>query len=79
MEYRTVFDIAESGYKSWTFPAHGAILIAVGTVLVVLRRRLPGWWRKHPRQSSVFAFVFFGFSVLWTLLALLGLSSTLGS
>jgi hypothetical protein len=72
MDYRTVFDITEAGYKSWNFPVHGLIIVAAGVVLVLLRRRLPGWWRKHPRASSIFAFVFLGFGVVWTLGAFLG-------
>lgn len=68
MDYQTVFDIADAGYKSWTFPAHGLILVAVGAVLMLLRQRLPGWWGKHPRLSGALAFVFFGFALLWTLI-----------
>jgi len=69
MEYRTVFDIATAGYKSWSFPAFGLIFIVVGTLLVFNRKRLPGWWGKSPRASNAFAFFFLGFAVLWTLVA----------
>lgn len=71
MEYRTVFDFAESGYSAWPFAAFGVILLGWGTVLIVLRRRFPGR-HTHRRGIAVFAFFWIGFVVLWTLLALLG-------
>ena len=69
MDYKVVFDITDAGYKSWTFPAYGLIFVAVGAVLVAFRKRLPGSWSKHPRASNVFAFSFFGFAVLRTLVS----------
>lgn len=67
MNYRVVFDIASAGYKSWFFPAFGLLFIAVGIVLVLARKNLPGRWAKRPRLSAVFSFFFLGFAVLWTL------------
>ena len=72
MEYRTAFDIASAGYKSWTFPAFGLIFIAVGILLVAARKHLPGWWGKRPTAGSVFAFGFLGFAVVWTLTSFYG-------
>jgi hypothetical protein len=69
MEYRTVFDIATAGYKSWYFPTFGLIFVTAGAILVANRKNLPSWWAKHPRASNVFAFYFFGFAVLWTLVS----------
>jgi hypothetical protein len=66
VNYRTVFDIADAGYKSWTFPAFGLIFVGIGVVLVVVRKHLPGWWGKHPRASAAFSLYFLGFAVLWT-------------
>lgn len=71
MEYRVAFDIAEAGYKSWSFPAFGLILVAVGVLLILTHDRWPAlllsdWWAKHPRMSRGFTRVFFGFAVLWT-------------
>ena len=71
MHYRTVFDIAAAGYKSWSFPAFGLAFIALGIVFVLNRRNIPGWWSKHPAASKAFAFFFLGFSVLWTLVSFL--------
>ncbi|WP_295450449.1 hypothetical protein [uncultured Thiodictyon sp.] len=67
MDYRTVFDIADAGYKSGWFVSFGLIFVAAGTWLVATRKRLPGGWGKHPTASNLFAFFFLGFAVLWTL------------
>ena len=68
MEYRTVFDIATAGYKSWDFPAFGLLFITIGAILVANRTSLPGWWGRSPRASNVFAFFFLSFALLWTLI-----------
>jgi hypothetical protein len=59
MDYRTVFDLTVTGFKSWTFPAAGVIFIVIGVVLVAARGRLT--------NRKMFPFVFLGFAVLWTL------------
>jgi hypothetical protein len=70
MTYRVAFDIAEAGYKSWSFPAFGLIFVVVGAVLVTFRKNLPGAPGKaHPRASAAFAWFFLGFAVLWTTIA----------
>lgn len=67
MSYHVVFDVADAGYKSWSFPAHGLVMIIVGAFLVAARKNLPGeWWKNRPRASAAFAFFFLGFAVLWT-------------
>ncbi len=71
MDYQVVFDITTVVYKSWTFLAYGLIFVAAGVLLIAIRKRLPGWWAKHPRANSVFAFFFFGFAVVWTLTSFL--------
>lgn len=65
MDYRTVFDIADEGYKSWS--AHGLIFVAIGCLIVAFRERLSDQWSERPRQGSAFAFLFLGFAILWTL------------
>jgi hypothetical protein len=72
MQYQVVFDAAKVGYKSWPFPAFGLIFVVVGALLVATRKHLPGRWKNHPRASSAFAYFFFGFAVLWTLVAFVG-------
>ncbi len=73
VHYRVVFDNATVGYTGWRFAAFGFIGVAVGAILVSLVRRrgaLPfGWWSTRPRASRLFASVFFGFALIWTILA----------
>jgi hypothetical protein len=58
MDYRTVFDVTEAGFKSWSFPASGLIFVAIGTVLVAIRSRL--------NKQKWSPFLFLGFAVAWT-------------
>jgi len=71
MTYKVVFDVAEAGYKSWSFPAFGLIFVVIGVLLVLARRHLPGWWGQSPRASAVFAFGWLSFAVLWTVTSFL--------
>jgi len=66
MEYNVVFDVSQSGFRQWPFAAFGLIFVAIGTALVVFRRRLPA------RTHRFFPFVFLGFAVVWTLFAFVG-------
>ena len=67
MTYRVAFDIAEAGYKSWSFPAFGLIFVVVGAVLVTFRKNLPGAPGKaHPRASAAFAWFFLGFAEVFS-------------
>lgn len=66
MEYTTVFDVIQSGYRQWPFAAAGLIFVAVGIGLVFFRQRLRGGTHR------LFPFVFLGFAVVWTLVAFIG-------
>ena len=69
--YRTVFDVAQSGYRHWAFAASGVIFTAVGFALPSLMRlgivRKPSAWMQKwlPR-------VFVVGGTLWTAAALAG-------
>lgn len=67
MNYRVVYDVGSAGYTSWHFPALGLVFIAIGTFLVIYRKKLPGYWGKNPLAGTIFAFVFLGFSLFWTI------------
>jgi hypothetical protein len=68
--YRTVFDITEVGYKSWSFPAFGLIFVFIGLLLPFLNRR--GFIRKSPPwMEKWFPRIYLGFSISWTLGAFL--------
>jgi hypothetical protein len=80
MAYQTVFDAAKVGYN-WTFTAFGLGFVAIGCMLFTIRNlprwNLPQWlpqwnrpqpWlRTTPRFNRWFAYVFLGFSLIWTI------------
>jgi hypothetical protein len=70
MQYMTVFDVTQSGYRQWPFAAFGLIFVVVGAGLVFFRHQLRG------RMHRFFPFAFLGFAVVWTLTAFV---STAGS
>lgn len=43
MTYVVVFDIADAGYKSLSFPAAGLIFVGIGALFVALRGHIPRW------------------------------------
>jgi hypothetical protein len=65
VEYKVVFDLASTGYKTWGFSLVGLALAIVGAFLVRYRAHLS---MRGPRVfARAFPFVFFGFATLWTL------------
>ena len=58
MNYTTVFDVSQGGFRHWWFPAAGLIFIIVGAGMFVFSRR------------RVFAGLFLLFACFWTLLSL---------
>jgi hypothetical protein len=66
VEYNVVFDVTQSGYRQWWFPAFGLIFVAVGSGMLFFRRRLPA------RTPRFFPYVFLGFAIVWTLGAFVG-------
>lgn len=70
MEYVTVFDIAETGYRTWPVPALGLIFVAIGVVQVFFRDRLPSGWRgkESTRFNRVFSWCWLVFACGWTLI-----------
>src|SRR5262245_10554228 len=64
MQYRVVFDLAQVGYKSWSFPALGLIFIAIAGLLLILQR---GGVIKGTSPLSTASPYFMGlFALLWT-------------
>lgn len=66
----TVFDVAQSGYRDWEFPAFGLIFVAIGLALfffprVVKALRIPARYFDS-RWSKVFRYFYLGFALLWT-------------
>jgi hypothetical protein len=59
--YKVVFDIAQTGFKAWTFPAFGLIFVILGIFVIPILQRM------SRRSSGPFFQVFFvGFALLWT-------------
>jgi hypothetical protein len=67
-----VFDILDSGYRDWTFPAFGLIFIVVGIVILAFPKFLKAIGIPYLNLKSTFSRYFFlGFAVLWTTFAFL--------
>ena len=66
MEYTTVFDVAQSGYRQWPFAAFGLIFVAIGSGKVFFRQRL----RRGTHRF--FSFAYLGFAISWTLVVFVG-------
>ncbi len=63
--YRTIFDVTQAGYKSWSFPAFGLIFVGVGALLPTLIRI--GLFRKTPpAMAKWFPRIYLGFAIFWT-------------
>ena len=56
MQYVLIFDVAESGFRNWWFPAVGLIFVAVGIFLVKNRKILPYMFpgQMGPKMESSF-------------------------
>jgi uncharacterized protein YqgC (DUF456 family) len=66
MSYVTVFDVADAGYKSASFPAFGLIFVVLGIFLVIFRRHLPRWNTRSRVARIIFPYGFLCFAALWT-------------
>jgi len=65
MQYQTVFDITEAGFKSWDFSAFGIIFIVIGILAVLFQDKLP-FNNKHPKFRKIFLYIWLGFAIFWT-------------
>ncbi len=66
MDYATVFDVTQTGFRQWSFSAFGLIFVAVGLAMPTLMRI--GFFRKSPPwMEKWFPRVFLGFAIFWTL------------
>jgi hypothetical protein len=68
-----VFDVLDSGYRDWTFPAFGLIFVAIGVVIfsfpkIVKALGIP-YLDSGSRRQTVFRFFFLGFALFWTTVA----------
>jgi hypothetical protein len=74
MTFTTVFDAANEGYSTWSFPAFGLIFIAIGALLVfapdLMRRLMPSGLQG--RYRTVFSWFFLIFASIWTIASFVG-------
>ncbi|HEY1630684.1 MAG TPA: hypothetical protein VGF56_05180 [Rhizomicrobium sp.] len=69
-DFVTVFNVTQSGYRDWEFPAFGLIFVAVGLALfffprVVKALRIPARYFDS-RWSKGFRYFYVGFALFWT-------------
>lgn len=71
MEFETVFDLAEAGYKNWWFPAAALLPLLAGAVMAFAPKLTPRLMGAHVRGRLVrfFGMIFFVFAAAWTALA----------
>jgi hypothetical protein len=73
MEYWTVFDILQVGYRSWPSVLVGLAFMLIGVSMFVF----PRFWEKIPLRGPEFmrrysAYILTGFAAIWTLFAFVG-------
>ena len=65
--YKVVFDIADAGYRQWSFAAFALPFVALGILLLALQSRLAPRWPRFPRRGVLWLWL--GFSLFWTVIA----------
>lgn len=67
-----VFDVLDSGFRTWTFSAFGLVFVALGVLLFVGPRLIKATGipllAPQPTWQRYFRHVFLGFAILWTLI-----------
>ncbi len=71
-----VFDVLDSGFKDWYFPAFGLIGVFIGIVLFLFPRflhflKIP-YFEFRETRDKLFRYGFLGFAIIWVLGAFIG-------
>jgi hypothetical protein len=65
-----VFDVVDSGFKDWAFPAFGLIFVAIGIVIAIFPNivRAVGipYLNVRSKAHTILGYCFAGFAILWT-------------
>ncbi len=73
--YTTVFDLANSGLRDWTFPAFGLIFVAVGLGIFFFPDMIKATGIPYAdfqsKRMTFFRYSFLGFALFWTASAFL--------
>ena len=72
MNYELIFDVRESGFRDWWFPAIGLLFVAVGIFLLKNRKALPYMFPGQigPKDGIKLGCFVLIASVLWTVFTL---------
>jgi hypothetical protein len=73
--FAKVFDVLDSGFKDWPFPAFGLIFVVIGALIFFAPRFIKAtgipFMDFKSRTSWLFRYFFLGFAILWTVSAFL--------
>jgi tetratricopeptide (TPR) repeat protein len=65
-----VFDVLDSGFRDWTFPALGLVFVAIGIVIFLFPNIMAAtgipYLNIQSTSQIVFRYGFVGFAILWT-------------
>jgi hypothetical protein len=71
-----VFDVLDSGFRDWTFPAFGLIFVIVGIAIFAFPKIIKAtgvpYLNFHSRWQAFFRYAFLGFGIFWTAATFLG-------
>ncbi|MEE2733508.1 MAG: hypothetical protein VYA55_21990 [Pseudomonadota bacterium] len=71
MDYEVAFEISQSGIGELTFALSGLLFVGIGAILIRFRSSL---FKGKPKWvANLFSYFFFGFSIVWTLGAGIGI------
>ncbi len=70
MEFVKVFDLAETGYRTWQFASFGLIFMGIGAAFIlapiVMRKLNFSYIGFEGKGYKLFKWIFFGFALIWT-------------
>jgi hypothetical protein len=70
MEFTKVFDLVETGYRTWNFAAFGLIFVAIGTITlfapIVFKKLNISYIGFDKKSYKFFKWIFLLFSIFWT-------------
>ncbi len=64
MKYKVVFDVAQVGFKDWSFSAFGLIFIVIGVGMLIYRWKNPA--KDSTFRTRIFPYAFTAFACFWT-------------
>ena len=68
-----IFDVQDSGFRDWTFPAFGLLFVVIGLFILVFPNLIRAvgipYLNLQSGLQKSFPYVFVGFAVIWTAIA----------